>query len=217
MNEQETRGERVTYPAERERIVLRAEYEQMQKRAEEAEARLKIVDENWAILHARQRERATEAEARATELLKPISADDLADASSILRDEWYRLLLSLLRLKRERDEAQAHAAKLAEVCEQLIAYRDRAGAINWQLEKADDYHRMIRAALSATPAASLAYLRALEETLESFIQIPDAMREIMRQNGLTIDNLDDPMQKLALTFYSEIVGVAQHALATVEA
>ena len=59
------------------------------------------------------------------------------------------------RLQEKLDTAQAHAARLADVCKQLIGYRDRAGALNFQLEKADDYHRMIRAALSAVPAELL--------------------------------------------------------------
>jgi hypothetical protein len=32
---------------------------------------------------------------------------------------------------------------------------------------------------------------------------PNALR-IMQENGLVIDNLDDPMQKLAFTFYTDL-------------
>jgi hypothetical protein len=40
------------------------------------------------------------------------------------------------------------APAMLEACEKLIAYRDRAGAINFQLEKADDYIRMMRAVIA---------------------------------------------------------------------
>ena len=42
--------------------------------------------------------------------------------------------------------------QLAAAAQGLIEYRDRAGAINFQLEKADDYIRMLRAALRNPPA-----------------------------------------------------------------
>lgn len=82
---------------------------------------------------------------------------------------------TLKELIHERNEARAQAAQLREVCEQFIAYRDRAGAINFQLEKADDYFRAIRAALSATPADSAAYLAALEAEYESALLLNDSM------------------------------------------
>lgn len=37
---------------------------------------------------------------------------------------------------------------------------------------------------------------------------PDALR-IMHENHLVIDNLHDPMQKLAFTFYTNLVEIAQ--------
>jgi hypothetical protein len=37
---------------------------------------------------------------------------------------------------------------------------------------------------------------------------PDALR-IMRENHLVLDNLNDPMQKLAFTFYTNLVEIAQ--------
>jgi len=86
------------------------------------------------------------------------------------REELERTIQALtganFKLAESEAEWQAHAAMLTMACEQLISYRDRAGAINWQLEKADDYHRMIRAAISATPAEALARLKALEAIYE---------------------------------------------------
>ena len=244
-------GENVTYPVMPERMVTRSQYDQVCRERDE-----------WKT--------------RAAELMKPITADELADAASISRDEWLRLLLSLKaasvrvaelesryvgqradcghlksltigvlgspisgtcvgcladkaqarvaelerrdsewvhdcgRLQIERDEAQAHAARLAET-------------VNWirsQLPPDDTYAFLSRlegrviVTLATTPAESFDYL---EETLESFIQEPEAMQEIMRQHNLKIDNLDDPMQKLAFTFYFKIVAIAEHARAAVEA
>jgi hypothetical protein len=37
---------------------------------------------------------------------------------------------------------------------------------------------------------------------------PDALR-IMHENRLVLDNLNDPMQKLAFTFYANLVEIAQ--------
>lgn len=39
--------------------------------------------------------------------------------------------------------------------------------------------------------------------------------EIMRREGLAIDNQDDPMQKLAFTFYTMLVGSASEADAAI--
>jgi hypothetical protein len=39
------------------------------------------------------------------------------------------------------------------------------------------------------------------------------MQSIMRTHGLKIDNLDDPMQKLAFTFYSEIAQMSEESRA----
>jgi hypothetical protein len=37
------------------------------------------------------------------------------------------------------------------------------------------------------------------------------MQAIMRKHGLVIDNLDDPMQKLAFTLYTELVEISLQA------
>jgi len=42
----------------------------------------------------------------------------------------------------------AESPAMLEACEQLLSYRDRAGAINFQLEKADDYLRAIRTVIA---------------------------------------------------------------------
>ena len=120
-----------------------------QKRAEAAEAR---VDESERAFNE------TMIRLRETEHLLSLAQDQL-DAALLRiaklerRDgEWVH---DCGRLQEKLDTAQAHAARLVDVCKQLIGYRDRAGALNFQLEKADDYHRMIRAALSAVPAELL--------------------------------------------------------------
>ena len=46
---------------------------------------------------------------------------------------------------------------------------------------------------------------------------PARMQAIMQENGLALDDLDDPMQKLAFTFYSELVGAASTAEAIIAA
>lgn len=40
---------------------------------------------------------------------------------------------------------------------------------------------------------------------------PGEAQRIMRENGLVIDDLDDPMQKLAFTFYSDLAELASKA------
>jgi hypothetical protein len=50
----------------------------------------------------------------------------------------------------------------------------------------------------------LDHYRALQD-------VPKDMQDIMRHNGLKIDNLEDPMQKLAFTFYCELVQIAEAA------
>jgi len=53
-----------------------------------------------------------------------------------------------------------------------------------------------------------------EELIELALWIqqfqPNAIR-IMRENGLKIDDLNDPMQKLAFTFYSNLCEIEQKA------
>ena len=45
------------------------------------------------------------------------------------------------------DNLAAAAPYLLAACKKMIAYRDRAGAINFQLEKADDFIRLMRIAV----------------------------------------------------------------------
>ena len=49
---------------------------------------------------------------------------------------------------RANAELFTNAPAMLEACEQLLSYRDRAGALNFQLEKADDYLRIIRAVIA---------------------------------------------------------------------
>jgi hypothetical protein len=137
-----------------------------QKRAEAAEA------------SAAELERELDADfVRLSELLKPITADELADRASISRDEWYRLLLSLR-------EAQAHAARLAAVLTLLTAEHEAArGYYNIECEPNylawEKTYLAVEAevdfvSLSASPVASLRHYQELEarsaqlaETLET--------------------------------------------------
>lgn len=138
-------------------------------RMEAAEARAII---NVEVL-AEFKELAEAAEARAEASPCKCASHELPEHNGLC--EYGRVI-------RERDEAQAHAARLTNACKQLISYRDRTGSINFQLEKADDYHRMIRAALAASSAEALtlrqqdtAYLAALEAFWQSIENHKDAL------------------------------------------
>jgi hypothetical protein len=109
-----------------------AELTERLEQAESEYAKEQVENEEW-------RRTAAEAQAHAAKLQNSLDAS--------------KLICGLDRCHNYA-ELKAHAARLAAVCEQLISYRDRAGAINFQLEKADDYHRLLRAALDATPADS---------------------------------------------------------------
>lgn len=54
-----------------------------------------------------------------------------------------------------------------------------------------------------------------DECVECFlgevIGAPERMQQIMRANGLVLDNLDDPMQKLAFTLYNELLRLEDRA------
>lgn len=54
-------------------------------------------------------------------------------------------------------------------------------------------------------------LEAAEGLLQRATDVPQAMQQIMKDNGLAIDDLGDPMQKLAFTFYTELVQQAELA------
>ena len=54
-----------------------------------------------------------------------------------------------------------------------------------------------------------------DEMNRAFLQ-PARAQELMRQNDLKIDDLDDPMQKLAFTFYSMLVEAAHRAETIIE-
>ncbi len=58
----------------------------------------------------------------------------------------YSASVSLKLLQRK---AVAERDTLLMACENLLAYRKRAGAVNFQLEKADDYFRLIVHAIAA--------------------------------------------------------------------
>lgn len=51
----------------------------------------------------------------------------------------------------------------------------------------------------------------IKEWLERVANRPEAMQAIMAKHDLKIANHQDPMQKLAFTFYSEIVEMAMFA------
>ena len=44
--------------------------------------------------------------------------------------------------------------------------------------------------------------------LKFLIQKPDTAREILRKHGFVFTDLNDPWQKLAFTFYSDIIEAA---------
>lgn len=57
----------------------------------------------------------------------------------------------------------------------------------------------------------------LAEALGKCAAKPNAMQEIMRKHNLKIDDLADPMQKLAFTFYTELCESAHEAQAILDA
>jgi len=60
-------------------------------------------------------------------------------------------------------------------------------------------------------ALTLASALEMKEVCKNVMARPEKAQEIMRKNKLAIDDLDDPMQKLAFTFYSMMVGSAAEA------
>ena len=68
-----------------------------------------------------------------------------------------------------RAEPPAESALQAS-CQELIAYRDRVGALNFQLEKADDFINLIRYALDGLPAdPAQAHAAELENLLARLV------------------------------------------------
>jgi hypothetical protein len=59
----------------------------------------------------------------------------------------------------------------------------------------------------------------LREALEKSLIKPETMQNVMRENNIAINDLKDPMQKLAFTLYTELVelkDIAQAALKQTE-
>ena len=51
----------------------------------------------------------------------------------------------------------------------------------------------------------------LKGALGKAVTKPKEMQDLMRKHGLKIDNLDDSMQKLAFTFYTELCELSREA------
>lgn len=90
----------------------------------------------------RAQEEADNAQAEAQRLRREMQAESYAaqEEFSILQDE-----LSTLNTNYERILAERN--KLWDICKGLLTYRKEAGAINFQLEKADDFLREMRIAI----------------------------------------------------------------------
>jgi hypothetical protein len=58
---------------------------------------------------------------------------------------------------------------------------------------------------------------ALRAALAQVEEAPSAMVEMMRRNNLVLENLDDPMTKLAFTLYSEMLELADAAKSALQA
>lgn len=60
----------------------------------------------------------------------------------------------------------------------------------------------------------------MHEKMEPFIRSlttrPDKMVRIMRENGIVIDDLDDKMQKMVFTLYTELVAIMNEAKGILE-
>lgn len=79
---------------------------------------------------------------------------------------------------------------------------------------------MYVAALSGLQAERKGYLRAKTDyapLLEAAVARPQQVVAYMKANGLKIDNLDDPMQKLALSIYTDLLELASQCEQAIEA
>lgn len=89
--------------------------------------------------------------------------------------------------------AQDELVDLAEYVKELERERDALAKYNKKVEQVE-FQR-----------------DALVEVVKDASKRQRQCLEIMRKNNLVLDNLDDPMQKLAFTFYTELVAIAMQA------
>jgi hypothetical protein len=70
-------------------------------------------------------------------------------AQHVVEEDVPRLLMEIQILKKKLDGAgEGSDARLRKAAQDLLDYRKRAGPLNFQLEKADDFLREIRLALA---------------------------------------------------------------------
>lgn len=81
----------------------------------------------------------------------------------------------IAELSRQVAERDVELAALSEAILKLVSYRERTGAINFQLEKADDYIRELGRLLANLPAAARDLLAQLERA--------EAERDLLLQAG----------------------------------
>ena len=144
--QQETRGERITYPTERERLTETEHlYAACLAQLDAAKAIiLQGTESAWTF-----QKRAEAAEARAAELERTLEKAIEREMEAARRG---------LLAEREAAETQAHAARLANLC-LLAAPMVAEHATIYGDESLDE--AMVRVA-TATPTEAPAYLRALE-------------------------------------------------------
>ena len=88
-----------------------------------------------------------------------------------------------------------------------IVYRDGGE------ERDDDIHEALKG-IRSRPVGSEAREKVLEQFVKKVELKHGEMVDLMRRNKMKIDNLKDPMQKLAFTFFSEI-GEMSHEAETI--
>jgi hypothetical protein len=125
------------------------------------------------------------------------------------------------RLSDSADEAQAGAAQMRGALERVFI---DSGAsfkpanpdyIDLRIPVGD--MQAAREALSTSAGRDfLEYHNESEELLRDIIQTPQRMQKMMRREGFALDNLDDRWQKLAFTFYTQLVQQATDAEAILE-
>lgn len=223
-------GENVTYPVMPERVITQAEYDQACRERDEWKTRAAELENSQAMASKVLESRLIKiTELERVNVMLSGANFKLAESEAKWQAHAARFAETLhwIRSQLPPDDTYAFLSRLeGRVIVTLAATpADSLARLEMDMQNAgaqalaklllnDDGS----GELSPGPCAdALAYLRALEDTLESFVQEPEAMQEIMRQHNLKIDNLDDPMQKLAFTFYSKIVAIAEHARAAVEA
>jgi hypothetical protein len=80
-----------------------------------------------------------------------------------------------------------------------------------RLTQERDDERRAANGLNADVTALGTQVQRLRDFIAPLIEKPKEMQALMRKHGLKIDDLDNPMQKLAFTLYTELCEIAHNA------